>query len=243
MTSDPTTPPARVAAAGDEPALRLHQGLDLAVAFVWACVLVERVIPVRVPLADYGAFLGMLAVFVTVPAATIVLWWIERPARKSRRTRRRVYFLASRVFLVFSWCASCLGTLLVIALFQPWPLTLIEGPDTDFAREGFERICGHEPPPSVRAVYYRVDGPRDPTFYLRCEGADRALVMRVAQRLYLEPVAQPGALELPPDRRVPSWWPRDEKIEFDLAFTRPSGHEHLWFRESDGLLLYRQETF
>ncbi len=218
--------------------LRLHHALNLLTGLVWFFVLIEFLSPVRIPIADYGSPIGMLVLFFAIPIGLVTLFWLDRRRSAPLTSRRRAYFIASRLFLTLSWIPSWLPALFLIAIYQPWPLTLLEGPDTDFARAGFEQICGREPPASVSGVYYRVRGPRDPVIYLRCEGVDRALLEHVVARLKLEAVGEPRAAG-----DYPSWWPSDESRGFDRVFTRADGWEALWYRERDGLLLYLHVTF
>ncbi len=245
MTDAPRDPAGldRAAARASTLCRSVQHGLVLLVAGVWLLFLIEWFSPARIPIADYGALIGPLALAVVIPAAALVRWWLGRRARASGARRRSPWSIASGVFVWSSWGLSLLPTLWLIALFQPWPLTLCEGPDTEFARAGFARICGIEPPPSVRSIHYRVDGPRDPTFFLRCEGADRVLLERVAARLRIEAVGPETSLALASIGRAPAWWPSEPDLAFDAVLASPDGRVRLWFRERDGLLLYRELTF
>ena len=52
----------------------------------------------------------------------------------------------SRVLTSFSWVTSAVVMALAIAVFQPWPFSLREGPDTEWSRSGFEATFGFAAP-------------------------------------------------------------------------------------------------
>lgn len=233
--------PVSPTSAGDR-VLWLYHALNLAVALVWLDLFLELLSPARIPLADRGVPLGLMGLFFVLPAALLVLWRVDRRRRAPYAPLRRAYIVASRVFLGLSWLPTWPPILFLLALLQPWPLTLAEGPDTEFARAGFERLFGRAPPPSVHGIHYRVEGPRDPTFFLRCEGVDPALLAEAVERLRLQ-AAGVGPPVRAWDGRRPSWWPDDESSGFDRVFTAGDGWEALWYSERDGRLLYREVTF
>lgn len=226
-------------------ALRLLHWLNLAVGLVWTLGLVALASPIRIPLADRGVALGMLALFLVLPTAFVWLWRVERRRTAPRSGARKAYCIASRSFLALSWLPTWIPVLFWIAVWQPWPISLREGPDTAFARKGFVRLFGAPPSGAVHEIYYRVDGPRDPTFFLRCEGVDRARLDGVVQRLGLEPTAVAELRASTVGGRPPGRWPQDvvEPDGFDAMFQRNDGWTALWYRERGGLLLYREVTF
>jgi hypothetical protein len=222
--------------------VRVHLGLSAVAALLWALFLMELLGTVPAPLAglaDLGVPLGSLALFLLLPIALPALWWLDR--RSAVQAGRRALLVVSRLFLGLTWLPTCLLALFWVAVFQPWPLTMLEGPGTDFARAGFERICGVPPPPGVSGVYYRVDGPRDPTFFLRCEGVEPELLLSVVDRLHLS--AAEGRASPIGEGRVPPWWPEEEERAFDRSFLSVDGRVALTYRERGGLLLYRETNF
>jgi hypothetical protein len=224
------------------PALRLYHGVNLAVGLFWLLVLIEILSPVRIPIADYGVPIGMLVLFFGLPAMVPFLWRAERRRLVPSTPARRAYCIASRLLLGLSWLPTWIPVLFLLSVWQPWPLTLREGPDTDFARDGYARIFGGPPAGWVHGIHYRVDGARDPIFFLRCEGVDRRSVDGVVQRLGLQVSAATELSSSASAGRVPSWWPQ-AGLRFDAAFQRREGWTALWYRERDGLLLYREVTF
>jgi hypothetical protein len=212
-------------------------GLCALSAFVWLAFVLELVSPVRLVLADRGVPLGLGLLFFVIPIGLVLL------ARLRRGERARGVARAARagvvLFLVLSWVPAASFAAWVAALVPLWPFTLREGPDTASAREGFRVVFGEEPPAAVHDLYYRVDGPRDPTFFLRAEGVERHLVERAVARLLLEesPATVPTASA---GERVPSWWPTVAPIAAE-AFARDS--EGLWYDGRTALVLYRRVTF
>lgn len=167
-------------------ARRLNLGLCLAAGFVWLCFALERLSPVRFALADRVVPAGLGVLFFAIPCGLATLAWLRRGPRAPLAAAQRCGRAASFIFLVLTWVPAAGLAVTVAALVPLWPLTLREGPDSAFAREGFRRLFGQDPPATVQGLYYRVDGPRDPTFFLRCEGVERGLVEQAARRLRLE---------------------------------------------------------
>ena len=60
---------------------------------------------------------------------------------------------ASRLITHVSWAGSAAVIVLAVAVFQPWPFSLREGPDTEWTRGGFEQTFGFAPPASVEELY------------------------------------------------------------------------------------------
>ena len=59
----------------------------------------------------------------------------------------------SRLLTSFSWVISAVVIALAVAVFQPWPFSLREGPtDTERSRSGFEATFGFAAPESVTDV-------------------------------------------------------------------------------------------
>jgi hypothetical protein len=220
-------------------AQHLEFGLCLASVFVWLAIGLAWRGAQRLALVDYGVPVGLLVLFLALPSGFGAVLWLRRGPRPPLEAARRGRRMATLAFLGVTWTAAAMFVGSLAALVPAWPFTLREGPDTDFARAGFVRVFGVEPPASVSGLYYRVDGPRDPVFLMRCTGVERALLEQAAWRLDL-PAAMPVFPTAAAGERVPAWWP-EQAPEFDAAFAR--GYEALWYAEAGGLVLYRCQTF
>jgi hypothetical protein len=216
---------------------RLVCALDLLAVFVLLLVVVERS-PLARPLSDQGVPIGMAVLFVAIPAGALVAWRLGRGAPPPS-PRRRVFYALSRLGLTLAWLPSALVALLLVTVVQPWPLSLRQGPDTGYAREGFARHLRFEPPPSVKDLMYRGEGLRDATYWITFACDDPAVVERIAQELSLEPVAGPIRDLGDPYTRRPIWWGRDAGAEPDRAWERGEVR-YLWYDSARGRAFYEE---
>ncbi len=211
--------------------------LDALVGFVALCMLVEMTSSVRIPLADYGAPIGMIAFFFLAPVVTITLWFVGRRHRAWTNRQRR-FLLLSRLALFPAWVLSCLPIGLFVLILQPWPLTLMHGPDTEHAREAFERQLGRGLPASVSDLYYRADGGWGDAFHkLRFRCDDASFVDDLVRELELAPTDETG----PFGTEGPSWWlpaPVPEGIQRFHRGGPPGSYWMLWFDAEEGLVFF-----
>ena len=111
--------------------------------------------------------------------------WRSTRLRQFGLTRiARAYVLGSMVFLALSWAAASAAVAGSVLMEEPWPLSMLQGPDTSRAREVFHRNFGVEP--SVSQVYARVDWAG--TMHIAFSFEDAAVVERIVGRRALLPV-------------------------------------------------------
>ena len=162
-------------------------------------------------IADLGAPLGLLLVFVLVPIGLPLLWIVKprEPDALSPRSRRMASL--TKIGLIPLWVLSVFPMMIWAAIVQPWPVSLMQGPNTDFAREGFRRHAREPVPSSVEGVYYKRDGGwQDTHDKLRFEFTDPATIDAIVARLELG-TEKPELLMFdgPAPQAKPRWWRHD----------------------------------
>ena len=208
---------------------------------VTALLYLWEVSPFRCRISDHGFPLCFDSLFLIIPVAAAGLWIGNRRCRKEHSRTTRLYFGASRILFALVWLASCAPIAFYVAIIQPWPLTLRHGPDTDYARRGFESLVGFAPPPSISNIYYRVDeGFRDSGYRLRFRCNDGAVVTQVLTRLQLQPTNNPtmGLLS-----RSPKWWSEKTQRKELLQFAREQPGKYywyLWYDPATGTVWYEE---
>ncbi len=103
------------------------------------------------------------------------------------------------------WLFSCALVAFLAILFEPWPLSLRQGPDTAAAKAGFADVFGADPADGVPAVYYRKKGAwNNSVIYMRFDIDQPARLASLANAAGLVAYASDAPLPSPPDG--PSWW-------------------------------------
>jgi hypothetical protein len=223
------------AVAREQTLFRLVTALDALAVLVLALFLVERSAWAN-PVSDYGVPLGMVALFLALPPAAVAWAWLARRAPRPT-PGRQLYYAISKLFLTVAWLPGAFLALLLLFVVQPWPISLRQGPDTDYAREGFQRHLRLPPPPEVDDLHYRGEGIGDATYWIAFRCSDPALVERIAQELGLKPVeGEIRELEDPYARRS-VWWGRDEGVSPEAAWSLGEVY-YLWHARAAGRVFY-----
>jgi hypothetical protein len=224
-------------AAREQTLFRLVTALDVLAALVLALFLVESS-PWANPVSDYGVPLGMVALFLVLPPAAVVWWWLARRAQRPA-PGRRLYYAVSKLFLTLAWLPGAFLALLLAFVVQPWPISLRQGPDTAYAREGFARHLRFAPPAEVDDLHYRGEGIRDATYWIAFRCSDPAVVERIAAELGLAPVEGEIRGLGDPYARRSVWWGRDEGVSPDAAWSRGEVY-YLWHARAAGRVYYEE---
>ena len=195
----------------------------------------------RCRISDHGFPLCFYSLFLAIPVAAFVLWVMNRRCRKDHSRTTRVYFGVSRVLFALVWLASCAPVAIFVAIAQPWPLSLRQGPDTAYAKQGFEKLIGIPPPASVSAIYYRADeGWLDSGYRLRFTCHDPSVVIQIAQRLQLQ---ESGEMKAGLGSRDVRWWSEKRQLKTLKCFARekPGAYYwYLWYDPNSGIVWYEE---
>lgn len=181
----------------------------------------------RCRISDHGFPLCFYSMFVVIPVAAVVLWMLNRRCRKEHGGATRVYLGISRVVFCLVWLASCVPVAVFAAITQPWPLTIRHGPDTSYAKTGFERLVGFAPPSSVSEIYYRADsGFPDSEYRLRFRCNDSSVLTQMVARLQLKEVNKPmsGLFS-----QSPKWWSERMQRKHLLQYAREQPGAYYWY--------------
>jgi hypothetical protein len=75
-----------------------------------------------------------LALLVGIPAGILFVLAARRMARAEESARTRRYLRLSLAFLGLAWLPMAALAMFLLALVDPWPFSLRQGPDTASAR-------------------------------------------------------------------------------------------------------------
>jgi hypothetical protein len=165
----------------------------------------------------------VLTVVVSVGAALAVAWRV-----RSRRLRSRVLFAVAGSLATAAVLWALIGGLFVVALFEPWPLALRQGPDTAFSRACYAELLG-DAPVDVTEIYCRMEWGfgGDSIASIRFVFQSPSTVDAIVRRRQLEAV--PAAEHA--DARYlggPKWWPPKDRLLSVRDVYQRSRHEFLW---------------
>jgi hypothetical protein len=126
-------------------------------------------------------YMGLLCplVVLLVPLISIFLWIYNKTQKIRYADKIRRYVLGLRIAAITGWCLSLLPGLfwgaILFHIFEPWPFSLSQGPDTVYAIEGFKKVLGFEPSAEIDQIFYKGYEIRDYDRYLRFHTCDNAV--------------------------------------------------------------------
>ena len=153
----------------------------------------------------------------------------------------------SRVLTSFSWVTSAVVIALAVAVFQPWPLSLREGPDTEWSQSGFEATFGFVAPGSVTELYYRkFSFWQSEEVYVKFRFREPAVVDEIMESLRLEESDRPQTYAVIRDHFQHRWLTENkspsEKITECYESPRVSGGGQLVWIDRPAHLFYYMAT-
>jgi hypothetical protein len=177
-------------------------------------------------------------VIVSSATALAVGWWL----RRRRLAVRVAAAVAAGLGTACVVWASTVG-LFLAALFEVWPLSLRQGPDTAFARECYAEFLQGPPPEGVTEIYCRREWGfgGDDVYSLRFTFRERSTVEEVVDRLDL--------LEVPESERGrrylngPGWWPQKDELWRARGVYQRRGIEFLWVDFESMDAFYQRANF
>lgn len=162
----------------------------------------------------------------------------ERPAL----SRWVIALLATGAAFIGPWLAL-IGALLA-ALYESWPISLRQGPDTDHALACFERRLRGPRPIDVEDVYCREEWGfgGDSIYSVRFSFSDRASIEALARRMELQRVADPAR---PGFRHLDSssWWPAEAELRALPEAYGSGDREYLWIDPTARIAYYQRAGF
>lgn len=193
------------------------------------------------PFLYYIEVFLLRSLFLLIPVLAAILWFLNRHCRNEHSKLQKKYLIVSRIILGTAWIYSGLIVSVWVLMTQPWPFTLREGPDTNYARKGFEQHLEFVSPTSVSQIYYHADeGFTDQGYLLRFTYNDPATVTQAIQHLQLHKTNNPESWIL---NNAPKWW--TEKSQYDglACFTgeRTNRYYFLWYDSKSRTVWYEKE--
>lgn len=185
----------------------------------------------------------MLLYFMLVAAVLAVVVGILVGRRCSGKTMpMRLTIAAASAGATFVGCWALLIGALLSYLFEPWPLSLRQGPDTDYAL-GCLRKHLDVTEAAVASVYCREEWGfgGDTVYSIRFGFADADQISRIVDKRQLVPFALKDGR--PRYISAPRWWPSERELaQLDLPFTR-GGTEYLWVDPKSRTAFYQKARF
>jgi hypothetical protein len=218
--------------------------------------------------SDGVVVLWCIAVFGLTPIGVGAVLILRRRTLKEQSLGPKYYARCSYIFLTVAWL--CLAPIslfwgaIYIHLWEPWPLSLAQGPDNDRAMSGFKRLLGFHPDHSVHSIYYRVISFRDSSHFLRFNYSDQKILERIILSLDLVAMdadtrARRRITYLGEDDTMAHWWTAEEissatKVYIDRHmgenFSKPRNQRTpmglmkiLWIDEARQIAYFTFHTF
>lgn len=134
--------------------------------------------------------------------------------------------------------------LVVTALFEPWPLSRRQGPDTVFSRECYAEFLGEAPPADVTQVYCRKEWGfgGDSISTIRFAFGATATIDAIVERLELEVVPVSG-LDRVRYLNAPGWWPARDRLSRVRDVYQRRNIEFLWVDRESMEAFYQHAQF
>ena len=151
----------------------------------------------------------------------------------------------SRVLTSFSWVTSAVVMALAVAVFQPWPFSLREGPDTEWSRSGFEATFGFPAPDSVTELYYRkFSFWQSEEVYVKFQFREPAVVDEIMESLRMEASDRPRNYAVIRDHFQDRWLTENKSTSEKITECYESpwvsgGRQFVWIDRPARLFYYR----
>lgn len=134
--------------------------------------------------------------------------------------------------------------LFLMGIFEPWPFSLRQGPDTNYARNLYEQRLMHPLPTGVQNLYARAEwGFGGDTIYsIKFNFTDHSLIQNIVTSLKLEVVPKNEIKNI----RIlsgPKWWPsKNIFINCDEAYQRKEV-DFLWVDQNKNEAYFQSANF
>jgi hypothetical protein len=173
--------------------------------------------------AGWLLHMGALFVFI-IPFSTIILLILMRRYYKERPKREKLYFSISHGFWTVVWYFSLGPTIFFLALQQPWPVSLIHGPDTKYAKACFEIRIRKPMPSSISQIYCRCIGWQGNTFQIRFKCSDFNFVKDLIVQYQLKEISTPYSSSM----TSPKWWAEMKHVKELKSYSFEKRTEDRW---------------
>jgi hypothetical protein len=186
---------------------------------------------------------ALLLIPATVLAAVVAGLLVAR--RLTRRGARLPFLWGCLAGAgAFTGCWALLFGAALAALFEPWPLSLRQGPDTEYARACFERQLRRPPPPGFVDLYCRQEWGfgGDSVHSIRFTYPEDLAAAAVARHLGMDRVGEPDRSTLR-YLRGPPWWPSRAELSGLPRVYRRGPYAVLWMDPVSRTGYYQKAAF
>ena len=150
----------------------------------------------------------------------------------------------SRVLTSFSWVTSAVVMALAVAVFQPGPFSLREGPGTEWSRSGFEATFGFPAPESATELYYRkFSFWQSQEVYVKFQFREPAVVDEIMESLRMEASDRPQTYAVIRDHFRDRWLTENKSTSEKITECYESpwasgGRQFVWIDRPARLFYY-----
>lgn len=189
----------------------------------------------------------LISLFFILPITGLPLLILNRKCREEHTEPQRVGMLLARVVIFIGWVISCVPVGFIAVMFQLWPISLRAGPDTDYAREGFEKEIGFKPTSSVSKIYYRSEGfLTDGNGYLRFQSSSPDVVQQIVADRKMMWTDEWNMMKSS-SSRLPKWWSEKSTRQGLECYSQKDRQYgpwyYLWYDRDSGTVWYEERDF
>ncbi len=185
----------------------------------------------------------LIPLFIVLPIVGLTLFLLNRKCRQEHTKPQRIRLHVARSIIVVGWLFSCVPVGFIIVTFRLWPLSLADGPDTNYAREGFARVTGFKSPSSASKIYcHQYAGLTDGGVRLRFQVTSSSVVQRIAAQKKMTRQVESRRKK----DRGPRWWrekSKREELEYYARKVKLKGYWNLWYDPETGTAWYEEFDF
>lgn len=175
--------------------IRQDAGLTFILQLLFALIAVVGAAMVFIQ-TKYAVLPCLIVVFL-LPLMSLLLWIFRKKRGIAYSGTLRRYIIGFRVAIVTGWCVSLLPGLFWGAIFfhiyEPWPFSLNQGPDTEYSEEGFLKVLGFNLGAEINQVFYKGYEIRDYDRYLRFSTCNKEIEDKVVVNLEKEQSGSPSS--------------------------------------------------
>ena len=194
--------------------IRQDAGLTFILQLLFALIAVVGAAMVFIQ-TKYAVLPCLIVVFL-LPLMSLLLWIFRKKRGITYSGTLRRYIIGFRVAIVTGWCVSLLPGLFWGAIFfhiyEPWPFSLNQGPDTEYSEEGFLKVLGFNLGAEINQVFYKGYEIRDYDRYLRFSTCNKEIEDKVVVNLEKE---QSGSPSSHLNSKLSWWFLKDESSAFE----------------------------
>ena len=193
---------------------------DVKLAFILHLLLALVAVASAATVVFQSKYMGLVSpvVIFLLPLISWLLWAIRKVRGITFSGRLQRYLLGFRIAVMTGWGISLLPGLFWSAVFfhiyEPWPFSLKQGPDTAYAEEGLVEVLAFNQEAEISQVYYKGYDLRGQDRYLRFNSCSKVVEDKVV--IALEKV--PGGESTPAfhlNSRLWWWFTASEAVAFE----------------------------